>query len=111
MCAAVAVMPAVVTLPLTDLSPLTVIVPLPVAAVVTGGTSCAPVNITFPPPLSMPAQPASIKAAAATPVNDARLIFIHGFIFSLLKYENRASAQCESHPQSLANTLRQQGAG
>src|SRR4051812_19026619 len=46
MCAATALIPVVVTPPLTDLSSLMVIVPLPEADVVTGGTSCSPVSLT-----------------------------------------------------------------
>jgi len=47
MCAAVAVTPVVVTLPLTDLSSFTVIVPLPDAEVLTGGTSSSPLSVTL----------------------------------------------------------------
>src|SRR5260221_8087336 len=63
-CAAVPAMPEVVTLPLTDLSEPTIMVPLPDAEVVTGGTSCAPLNVTFVPDIS--AAPANAKTAAAT---------------------------------------------
>src|SRR6266508_3037233 len=45
MCAAVAVIPVVVTLPLTDLSAPTVIEPLPDAPLFTGGTSSSPDNV------------------------------------------------------------------
>jgi hypothetical protein len=49
MCAAAAVIPVVVTLPLTDLSSFTVIVPLPDAEVLTGGTSSSPLSVTLLP--------------------------------------------------------------
>src|SRR6266702_8890562 len=39
--------PSVLIDPLTDLSLFTLIVPAPVAEVVTGGVSSAPVNVTF----------------------------------------------------------------
>src|SRR4030081_4155709 len=47
MWAAVALMPVVLTLPLIYWSAATVIVPLPVALVVTGGTSWLPLSVTL----------------------------------------------------------------
>src|SRR6266436_4013393 len=49
MWAALPATPEVVTLPLTDLSMRTAMVPLPVAAVLTGGTSWLPLSVTFEP--------------------------------------------------------------
>ncbi|MGB7542254.1 MAG: hypothetical protein WBM28_09595, partial [Burkholderiales bacterium] len=64
-----------VTLPLTDLSAPTVIVPTPEADVVTGGTSSAPLSVTFtPPPEDIPAHPASRMAAALMPTQKTRPI-------------------------------------
>jgi hypothetical protein len=56
--------PEVVTLPLTDLSAPTTMLPLPDAEVVTAGTSCAPLNVTFVPDISAAA--ANPKTAATT---------------------------------------------
>ena len=47
MCAAVAAIPVVATLPATDLSVPNVSVPLPFALVATGGTSWSPDSVTF----------------------------------------------------------------
>src|SRR5262245_39134189 len=65
MCAAVPATPVVVTLPLTDLSAPTVMVPLPVAEVVTGGTSWLPLSTTFTSWLQdIPGHPAMSTATA-----------------------------------------------
>src|SRR5574342_416827 len=59
--------PEVVTLPKTDRSMRTVMVPLPVAAVLTEGTSCLPLSMTFEPEgagLDAAAHPAMTSAAA-----------------------------------------------
>src|SRR5215813_4743918 len=58
MWAAVPLMPVVVILPLIDWSAATVIVPLPVALVVTGGTSWPPLSVTL----------ASTAEATPTPI-------------------------------------------
>jgi hypothetical protein len=99
MCAAVASMPVVLILPLTDLSDETTIVPLPDAAVLTGGTSWSPLSVTLIPSL-VPAvvveQPAeTINAMAKTAANDGQnfkctvfidlppsLIFLFLFLFA-----------------------------
>jgi hypothetical protein len=77
-------MPVVVTLPLTDLSDEITMLPLPDAAVLTGGTSWSPVNLSLIPSLFSAAvveQPAEIinttaKAAARDGQNFLSSLFI-----------------------------------
>src|SRR5437879_6475289 len=67
MWAAVPTTPVVVTDPLTDLSAPTVIVLVPLAEVLTGGTSWLPASMTPPLPLDdVPAHPAKKRTAAPT---------------------------------------------
>src|SRR6186713_265286 len=83
MWAATPTTPEVVTLPLTDLSAPTVIVPKPLAAVVTGGTSWAPLKVTWVLLVpDVPAQPAKTSAAAPMAIRrccrpDCTDAFIH----------------------------------
>src|SRR4026209_868340 len=83
MWAATPTTPEVVTLPLTDLSAPNVIVPKPGAAVVTGGTSWAPLKLTWVLLVpDVPAQPAKTSAAAPMAIRrycrpDSSDAFIH----------------------------------
>src|SRR6266700_1020223 len=70
MWAAVALMPVVLTLPLIDWSAATVIVPLPVALVVTGGTSWLPLSATLAS--AAEAMPTPIATRLAITPNNAK---------------------------------------
>jgi len=64
-------MPLVVMLPLTDRSGRIVMIPLPVAYVVTGGTSWLPCSTTrCPSPVGVVAHPAKSSATQTTASND-----------------------------------------
>jgi hypothetical protein len=64
-------MPFVVMLPLTDRSGRIVMIPLPVADVVTGGTSWLPCSTTrCPSPVGVVAHPAKSSATQTTDSND-----------------------------------------
>src|SRR5579862_5709140 len=65
MCAMVPAMPVVVTLPLTDPSAPTMMLPLPLAEVVTGGTSWSPARDNWPCPAAKPAYASATPAAMA----------------------------------------------
>src|SRR5579863_9672950 len=66
MCATVPTMPLVLMVPLTDLSAAMVMVPVPVAVVVTGGVSSAPIKVTFRSTAKDAPQNAMRPAAAAS---------------------------------------------
>src|SRR5438046_7169560 len=75
MCDAVAVMPDTVTVAVTDRSDLISTVALPVAEVVTDGTSAAPLNSIFWPPIigaivaQLPNKPAATSNSVENPTN------------------------------------------
>src|SRR5580658_863755 len=73
MCATVPTMPIVLMVPLTDLSAAMVMVPVPVAVVVTGGVSSAPINFTFTS-AALDAPQNAMRPAAATSARTRTLL-------------------------------------
>src|SRR2546429_491045 len=88
MCDAAAVMPDTVTVAVTDRSDLISTVALPVAEVVTGGTSAAPLNSIFWPPIigAIVAQLTSIPAATSNTIENPANFPAVLIMFSPLKY-------------------------